>query len=199
MLYRRILSTLLLFTLLTLPLIAQQTTLQLGDAAALSLDGDSYVRSWGADAETVTGTLTLRNSGDLLLETLTPESFGSLELAVAVDSLDSGTRGLNKNMYDYLESKQHPAITFYLREVIGVEISNGKLSVHAKGVVNAAGQDHEILMNVLTEVVSPTAIRFTGEQEMLMSDFGIDPPTAVFGTVRSADEIVIRFDVTFSN
>ena len=53
--------------------------------------------------------------------------------------------------------------------------------------------------DVLAEVVSPTSIRFTGEQEMLMSDFGIDPPTAVFGTVRSADEIVIRFDVTFSN
>src|SRR5690625_5241270 len=102
-------------------------------------------------------------------------------------------------MYDYLESKQHPAITFSLREVTGVEISNVKASVHAKGGVNAAGQDHEILMNVLTEVVSPTAIGFTGEQEMLMSDFGIDPPTAVFGTVRSADDIVIRFNVTFSN
>src|SRR5690625_1502493 len=94
--YRRILSTLLLFILLALPVIAQQTTLQLQDGAVLRLDGDSNVRSWGADAETVTGTLTLRHSGDLLPENLTPESFGSLELAVAVESLDSGTRGLNK-------------------------------------------------------------------------------------------------------
>lgn len=199
MYYRRTLSTLLLFIFLALPVIAQQTTLQLQDGSVLRLDGDSNVRSWGADAETVTGSLTLRNSGDLLLENLTPESFGSLQLSVAVESLDSGTRGLNRNMYDYLESKQHPAITFSLREVTDVDIANGKASVNAKGVVNAAGQDHEVSMNVLAEVVSPGAIRFTGEQGMLMTDFGIEPPTAVFGTVRSADEIVIRFDVTFSN
>src|SRR5690625_7162349 len=97
--YRRILSTLLLFTLLALPLIAQQTTLQLEDGAALRLDGDSNVRSWGADAETVTGTLTLRNSGDLLLENLTPESFGSLVLAVAVEIRVSGPRRLDYHLY----------------------------------------------------------------------------------------------------
>src|SRR5690625_5964090 len=119
--YRRILSTLLLFTLLALPLIAQQTTLQLEDGAALRLDGDSNVRSWGADAETVTGTLTLRHSGDLLPENLTPESFGSLELAVDVESLDSGKRVLNNILYDYLERNQNPAITCSLRVVKTVE------------------------------------------------------------------------------
>lgn len=196
---KNIITTLLLFTFLSIPAMAQQTTFQLQDDSAVRVDGDSNVRSWGADAETVTGSLTLNTTGDLTLENLTPESFRTLEIAVLVESLDSGTRGLNRNMYDYLKSGQHPEITFTLREVTQVDADGGQASVLANGVVTAAGAEHGVSLTVVAEIVSPNTIRFTGEHEMLMTDFGIDPPTAVFGTVRSADEIVIIYDVTFSN
>jgi len=50
----------------------------------------------------------------------------------------------------------------------------------------------------VTANVQNGEIQFTGSQELLMTDFGIDPPTAVFGTIRSKDEIRIEFDVTLS-
>lgn len=196
---KKIITTLLIFSFLTIPGIARQTSFQLQDDSTVRVDGDSNVRSWGADAETVSGSLTLNNITELSLENLTPENFESLEIAVLAESLDSGTRGLNRNMYDYLKSEEYPEITFTLNNISEINVSGGQASITANGVVNAAGADHQITMSVLAEIPSDGTIRFTGEHEMLMTDFNIDPPTAVFGTVRSADEIVIIYDVIFSN
>lgn len=196
---KKIIAALFIFSFLAIPGIAQQTSFQLQSDSSVRVDGDSNVRSWGADAETVSGSLTLNNVTDFSLENLTPESFGSLEMAILVESLDSGTRGLNRNMYGYLKSEDHPEITFTLNEVTEVSVTNGQASVVASGIVNAAGVNHPVTMTALAEISSDNSIRFTGEHEMLMTNFDIDPPTAVFGTVRSVDEIAITFDVKFSN
>lgn len=199
MLLRNLVTTLLIFSFLSIPGIARQTTYQLQADPVIRVDGDSNVRTWGADAETVSGSLTLHNGTLLSLETLTPENFGNLEITVETESLDSGTRGLTRNMHNYLKSGEHPRITFTLNEVTDITMNNGQALIVANGVIQAAGADNPVTMTVLAEVLSENSIRFTGEHEMLMSDFGIDPPTAVFGTVRSDDEIVVRYDVTFAN
>jgi hypothetical protein len=31
-----------------------------------------------------------------------------------------------------------------------------------------------------------------------MSDFGIDPPTAVMGTIKTGDDVVVKFDFEFN-
>lgn len=196
---KNFLTALLVFTFISLPAAAQQTSFQLQDSSTLRVDGDSNVRTWGADAETISGSLTLNSAGDLSLEALTPQNFESLELSVLVEDLDSGTRGLTRNMHDYLNSDDHPEITFILQEVTDITTEGSQASIVAKGVINAAGADHQVTLNTVAEITSNNTLRFTGEHEMLMSDFGIDPPTAVFGTVRSADEIVITFNVIFSN
>jgi hypothetical protein len=37
--------------------------------------------------------------------------------------------------------------------------------------------------------------QLTGKQRLLMSDFGIDPPTALLGLIRARDRILVRFDL----
>lgn len=196
--YLKKLITLTIFLLATSGLIfAQSATLTLQDSSELRIDGDSNVRSWGADANAMSGSLVLNGIENIALENLTPENFEKLQLTVVVEELDSGTGGLNNNMYKYLKSGDHPTITFELSEIASVEVQNERALITATGVINAAGKDHTINMNV-EAIVNGNAITFSGEQDLLMTSFDIDPPTAVFGTVRARDEMKITFNATFS-
>lgn len=195
---KTIYSTLLSVLFIAGSLVAQDHTLSLQNDSEIRLDGDSNVRTWGADAEQISGTLILQNLETVTLENITADTFKELTLTIAVDGLDSGTRGLTRNMHNYLKSDDHPNITFTLNRITNIDMQGSTVVISAEGVVNAAGQDHTVNMQVNASVNSNGSLNFTGEQPLLMTDFGIEPPRALMGTVRADDEILITYNVNFS-
>src|SRR5690554_7280057 len=59
-----------------------------------------------------------------------------------------------------------------------------------------AGVTRQIQMDVNVEETSE-GIRYTGSVPLKMSDFEIRPPTAMFGALRTGDEVTVGFDVVF--
>jgi polyisoprenoid-binding protein YceI len=163
----------------------------------MKIDGDSNVRSWDADVKRVEGTLVLQDAGNFSLGSLTAESFKEMRLRMPVESIDSGNRGLTRNIHSYLKEGEHPDITFTLNRITGIEKQNGSALITAEGVVNAAGKDHPVAMNVTARMNDDGSINFRGEQTLLMTSFDITPPTAVMGTVRARDEFKVIYSVNF--
>ncbi len=179
--------------------LAQDVTLNVQDNYEMRLDGEANVRSWGADITELRGSLVLAEMEERSIQNLTPDTFKEMTLTIPVESLDSGSGGLNKNMHKYLKEDDYPNITFTLSEVTSVEVQeDGSALISANGTVNAAGKDHNITMSVTAKMNDDGSINFVGEQDLLMTSFDIDPPTAVFGTVRARDEMVITFNVNFN-
>ena len=176
---------------------AQDITLQATESSSMIIDGDSNVHNWEAEVTQVNGTLVLQNIESVNPDSLTPESFKSLTLTIPVDGIDADSRGLRKNIHKYMEKDDHPNVTFELIDVSEVANQNGSLMISGTGTITAIGSEYDVEMQV-TATVQNGGIHITGEQDLLMTDFGIDPPTAVFGTIRSADEVIIKLDVTFS-
>lgn len=195
---QKIISLLFTMMLIAGSAYAQDMTLNLQGTPEMHINGDSNVKSWDAAVNEVSGTLTLQNIETISAESLTAETFKNLTLTVPVESIESGSGGLTNNIHKYLKEDDHPNITFELSEITNISQQNGSLLITALGVVNAAGNDNTVEM-VVTANIQNGSIQFTGEKQMLMTDFDIDPPTAVFGTIRSKDEFVVSFDVTFSN
>lgn len=177
--------------------IAQDITLNIQGTPDMHIYGDSNIKSWDAAVNDVSGTLTLQNIENIVAENLTPETFHSLNLSVPVGSIEAESGGLTKNIHKYLKEDDFPNITFELVEITNIVEQNDSLIVTAQGVINAAGKDNPVEM-VVNAIVQDGAIQFSGEKELLMTSFDIDPPTAVFGTIRSKDEFVVKFNVTFS-
>lgn len=169
-----------------------------GTPTEMIIDGDSNIHDWDAEATNIDATLTFQNIESVTAETLTPETFKSLSITIPVDGIKAESGGLTKNIHKYLKGKDNPNITFKLSSVSNITQQNDSLLIDANGVINAAGKDNPVEMQVTANIGSDGTINFSGEQQLLMTDFDIDPPTAVFGTIRSKDEIVIKFDVSFS-
>ncbi|MDX1641175.1 MAG: YceI family protein [Balneolaceae bacterium] len=176
---------------------AQDMTLNLQGTPEMHINGDSNIKTWDAAVNDVSASLTLQNIENISAETLTPESFKNLSITIPVEGIEAESGGLTKNIHKYLEEKDHPNITFELVEVTNIAEQDGSLIITAQGVINAAGKDNPVQM-VVTANVQNGSIQVSGEQELLMTSFDIDPPTAVFGTIRSKDEFVVSYNLTFS-
>lgn len=168
------------------------------DNHSMLIDGTANVRDWDSEVKKIDAEVVLKEFDLSDLSSLTAEHFKTLKLNMPVSDIESDSRRLTRNLQDYLKGDDHPYIKFNLKSIENVEAEdNNSAVVTAIGVINAAGVDHEVTMTVNASVNSGT-VTFSGTQDLLMTDFGIDPPTAVMGTVRARDEIQIIYSLTFS-
>ena len=50
-------------------------------------------------------------------------------------------------------------------------------------------------MNVRGEKLANGQVRLQGEHPLLMTDYGLTPPSAMFGALRTADKVTVKFDL----
>lgn len=195
---KSILAILVAFLFTATATIAQEVTYSIDQVHEFIIDGDSNARDWDAKVSISEGTLVLNEVEDMSIDKLTPEVFSSMKMTMPVEDIDSDSRRLNSNLHEYLLEDDHPNITFELIEITDIEVNGDTAIITAEVVINAAGVDHTTSMTVNATMNSDSSITFSGSKELLMTNFDIEPPTAVFGTIRARDEMEIRFNVTFS-
>jgi len=184
--------------LVTTGLIAQDLQFNLASINEFKIEGDSNVRKWDANINQADGQLLFSMDEEFSVDRLEPEHFRSLNITIPVSSISSGNNVLTNNIHNNLKKDEFPEITFTLNEAIDVVLRDGRTVITAIGTIEAAGANHRATMNVETVQEGEQSIRFTGAKDMLMTDFDIDPPTAMMGAFRSVDEITIVFDVLFT-
>lgn len=97
-------------------------------------------------------------------------------------------------MYKALKSDTHPKITFLLTNPVQISKAPAKLS--ATGDIDIAGVTHPMTF-ILDLTYADNTFHLTGSQPLKLSDFEIEPPTAMFGQIETGDEIEIALDLSF--
>jgi len=118
----------------------------------------------------------------------------AIDVTVPVTAMKSGKDGLDKNMYKALIATKHPEIRYVLSDY---EVSDGKagdLAIDAKGKVTVAGVEQDVRISVSATREGDT-VRLKGSVPLLMTQFGIKPPTMMMGALKTANEVVIHFDL----
>ncbi|MGY8826574.1 MAG: hypothetical protein ACKVJG_22065 [Candidatus Latescibacterota bacterium] len=65
-------------------------------------------------------------------------------------------------------------------------------------MLNAAGKEQQVVLQVSISDGENDLFIVEGNQPLKMTQFGIKPPTAVFGTIKAVDEFSVRFSLSFS-
>lgn len=163
-----------------------QATHALAPNPSLTVAGTSTIHDWVMESPEA------RGQGGFVIEQGKVTGVESLEIAMPVKSLKSGKKSMDSNAYEALEEKDHPNITYKIVEI--VSSNNGQLDV--KGRLTVAGNTRMIRSKVNT-TVNGNSIRAQGSFPMKFSEFDLAPPTAVFGTIKTGDELMINYDLTF--
>ena len=127
-------------------------------------------------------------------EIVKPGAIDAFEVAIAAGSLSSPREGLDKNMYKALKVTEFPTITFRLIRFDG----GGDPGVlHATGVLKVAGVEREVALDLKTSRHDSHFI-VSGTLALLMTDYGIAPPKAMLGMLKTDPKVTVTFETIFT-
>ncbi|AEV33840.1 hypothetical protein Oweho_2882 [Owenweeksia hongkongensis DSM 17368] len=176
-----LLSSILLFTF---ALSAQEYTVD-NNLSSVYINGTSSLHDWTETVETINGALRADVEDGKLVK------LRSLHLTIPVKSIKSGKSGMDKNTYVALKEEKYPEIKYALK-TYKIEGSTVKLT----GDLSVAGVTKSITTQVESRV-KEGQVELTGDIAFKMTAFGVDPPTAVMGTIKTGDEVEIKFHLYF--
>lgn len=177
------------FLVATLGLAAQEYTLQ-KSSSSLKVEGTSTLHDWELEAEELTG------NASIVLKEGVVETINKLNFDVKVESLKSHKSGMDKNTYKALKSDQHPKISYLFTRVISITDTKDGQLIKTGGKLTIAGMTKSTYLDVVAKTAG--GISFEGSTTFKMSDYGVEPPIALMGTIKTGDEVTIKFNVEYA-
>jgi polyisoprenoid-binding protein YceI len=165
--------------------LSAQTKYVLAPSSELKVTGGSTLHDWDMTSSTAKG------EGNFILEGNQLKGIQNLSVSMEAETLKSGTKGLDNNAYKALDTKKNKDVKFTLKE-----FSGSGSTYQAKGDFTIAGVTKPASFPVK---VSQSGNKFTfeGSFDTKLTNFSVEPPTALMGTVKTKDEIKISFKTTF--
>lgn len=161
-------------------------------ASKLKVEGTSNIHDWEVDAKEFQGTLQAEMKDGQLVE------IKKLDFSVVSESLKSGKSGMDKNIYKALDTKKVKRITYQMESVKNIDCtSSTECKIITSGFLTIAGTKKPVDL-VFDAKVSGDRITLSGDKTLKMTDFKVDPPTAMFGTITTGDEVKINFETVFA-
>lgn len=187
---KRLLPLTLLLSVFVLIAARPKTTTPLTFSADsnIRIEGTSSLHDWTCEASPVGGSLMIETIDGVL----TGIEQASAALPVSAIDCDNGT--MNKKVRDALEAKAHPVIRYELKSA-RVTTADGRVKVEAAGQLTLAGVQKPFALHLQGSALENGRYRFQGSAPLLMSDFGIKAPTAMLGTLKTGDAVMLHFDV----
>jgi polyisoprenoid-binding protein YceI len=161
---------------------------------SVTINGTSNLHNWNESVGTVTGsgTVNWNSDGSFNLEVI------SIKMEVLSIKSDVGG-AMNNNTYKALKADANPEIIFTLSiPVKSIKTDSAANTISASGNMTIAGVTKPVVMQVKAFMPQKGVMEFEGSQIIMMSDYGVKPPTALLGMLKTGNAITITFKTNFS-
>jgi polyisoprenoid-binding protein YceI len=161
----------------------------------LWLEGSSNVRDWRCNATTLDASVDLDDAGSRASEPAGITHLRHVQVRVPTRGLTCGRSQMDNIMYKALHADDEPDC----RDIVGrfdvVSRSGRDHELVMQGTLRVAGQERWVRLPIEVERLHDGTLRARGALPILMTDYGITPPTVFFGVLRTENRIVVKFDL----
>jgi hypothetical protein len=171
---------------------AQQQTFRPSGESYVTVTGTSTLHDWemrsgnvGGEAVFITG------------ESGSPEVLESVMFRLEKTTLKSDKSGLDRRAYQALNTSRHPEIVFRTNGSNSVRKTGDRYVVNTRGELTIAGVTRQISVNATCINGDDQRLVCSGSRSLKMSEFDIDPPVMMMGTLRAGDEITINYNIVY--
>jgi polyisoprenoid-binding protein YceI len=153
----------------------------------MTVQGSSTLHEWESEVTKAEW------KGLINIENLSLVDVGNLEVKIPVESIKS-TKGkmMDSKTYDAFNYEKFP---FILYSLSSVKINQSSGLIDAKGTLSMAGVSRPIDLQARYKILPGGEIQITISRKFKMTDFKMEPPTAMMGTITVGDEVTVNFDV----
>lgn len=157
--------------------------------SSLVIKGTSTLHDWDSKAEKSEAYIILNN---------TPNKIEKLHLDVEVKSIASSKKSkmMDNLTHKALKADDFPKITYTFLNAKVLNDAADNLELELIGDLTIAGKTNRVAIKTLINKTG-SEVTLKGSHKLLMTDYGVKPPTALFGTVQTGDEITVEFSIKF--
>jgi hypothetical protein len=162
----------------------------------LWIEGSSNLKAWSCKATSLEADISVDSSWD---RAISEHDFANLvrrvDVKVPVRALKCGNGKMESIMYDALRAGD-AASTYIVAsfEAVRREGADDPF-VRTVGTLSIAGTEKPVRMNVRAERLADGTIRAVSEVPIRMTDYGVKPPTALLGAIRTGNEVMVKFEL----
>ncbi len=160
----------------------------------IRLNGTSNVHDWEMKAVAGKGeaTFVVNPAGQVTALT-------ALNFSMPAVNLKSGHSAMDKNTYKALKTEGNPNILFTLTAAGITSTGGNNYQLKCEGNLKIAGTvKHTDLIATAKYNPADKSLSITGIKKMKMTDFNVEPPKALMGTIKTGNEIEISFNLKFT-
>jgi len=164
------------------------------DTARVSITGTSNIQAYGASTTDVR-IVRVEFARPLVVwdDVLKPGAIQAFDVVVNAATLSSGNPALDADMRQALKVREYPDIVFRLSTLE----PGPDPSVNAIGKIRVAGVQREAVLVMKTER-RDAALVVRGQTTLLMTDFGIQPPTGMYGAIKADPRVTVKFEAVLA-
>jgi hypothetical protein len=124
-----------------------------------------------------------------------------VDISVPIDSLHSDKPGMDRDMREALKASEYPAISYTFEHLQQAAVQRTSqdglpgLKLQTVGSLNLAGVGRRIEMDVHVDRDFRRHFIAHAQTTLLMSDFGVNPPVALFGLIKAGERVEVTFDL----
>lgn len=157
----------------------------------MTISGTSTLHDWEAPVNKVYA------KGDVTLNNNELQSVNSMYVEAEIKSIKSAKgESMDDKIYDALDADKYYKITYNLSKVKSIEKSGSEWNVNTSGNLTISGVTQSIDMTVKAKVLPNGDVEFNGSKKIKMSNYKVDPPSAMLGMIKCGDEVTVSFAVT---
>ena len=151
------------------------------EKSTVIVSGTSTLHDWEMQAEEIKGLVELDSLANL-----------KFEFQAIVDALRSDKSKMNKLAHKTLNKNEFPNITFN-----GASLNDKTEEIFIEGELRISGVTKNIVFSSNFKNENGV-IHLEGSCPLKMTDFGLTPPSALLGAIKTKDDIQVNFDLYFN-
>jgi polyisoprenoid-binding protein YceI len=161
----------------------------------LWIEGTSTIHDWTCKATSIDAAIEV-DAAAVQLAVSPPKMLKKVLVKVPVKSLKCGHGGMDDNMYKALKADSDPQISYILASFEPANEEATEFMLKTVGTLKIAGTENRLAMDVSAVRLPDGTLKATGTVPIKMTDFGIKPPTAIFGRIKAGDNVKVKFELT---
>ncbi len=169
-----------------------QSNFKLDSASVIHLKGTSTLHDWSMTAHEISGDATVNLSADRQLSSIT-----GFSLKLPVHNLKGESSGMEKSTYKALKADKYEFILFDLISARFIKSGSDNYRILLHGNMTIAGVTQATTLNASAAMNTDGTISCTGSLPIYMSDYNIERPTYLLGTMKVGDVLTLTYNLIF--
>jgi polyisoprenoid-binding protein YceI len=164
-----------------------QKAYNLDAKTSFSVTGTSTMHDWEMKSASRTGTANLTVTDSKLVD------INSIDITLPAESIKSEKKSMDNVAYETLKTDKNKNIKYVLKSAEKVNETTWNLT----GTYTIAGVSKIVKTQVKTTVVNGV-VNLQGSNKIKFAEFGMKSPTAMFGAIKTGEDLTVKFNLNFN-